>query len=81
MGLRLDYRCETCSYRSGMLSDAQTHANDTQHNIAVIGQMTPEMNTLKVSDALTPQLAAKVREQAILRLAKQRNLVTKGKVK
>lgn len=79
--LRMNYRCQVCGYYSSMLSSAQVHANETRHALDISGEMTPEEGTLKISDALSPSLAAKVREDTIMRLAKQRGVLVNPKVK
>ena len=75
--LRFDYRCQVCPFRTSMLSLAQEHSNDSRHAVDIRGEMTPEEGTLKLSDALSPPLQQKVREDTILRLAKQKGLVKK----
>lgn len=73
--IRLHYKCSVCTFSSSMMNDAQEHANIMRHALDISGEMTANAESLHLSDALSPSLAAKVREDAVMRLAKQKGLI------
>lgn len=73
--IRLTYKCQVCGFGSSVLNEAQEHANTKRHVVDISGEMTPSEESLHVSDAIAPHLAKQVRENAVMRLAKQRGLI------
>lgn len=79
--IRLHYKCSVCSFSSSMMNDAQEHANIMRHALDITGELTASAESIHLSDALSPSLAAKVREDTVMRLAKQRGLIPRTPAK
>lgn len=76
--ISLSYSCSKCEYSTGVLNDAQEHSNSTQHHIKVQGFLTPTTTPVADLDSLRQNAAVKrMRESAILRLARDKGLLGK----
>lgn len=75
MAITLSYSC-SCGFHSGILDDAQKHANWEGHYVDVSGCMTPTVETpLKLKGDITAQARAKAKDAAIMRAARDRGLL------
>ena len=75
MSIRLSYCCTKCRFGdTGILDDAQAHANATGHEVQIRGTLTA--NKLIISpEAIAAAAEKKLREAEILRQARDRGLL------
>lgn len=75
MAITMSYSC-SCGFHTGILDDAQKHANWEGHYLDIHGCLSPTVETpLKLKGDITAQARAKARDAAILRAARDRGLL------
>ena len=77
MAINLFYECTTCDFQSSSLEDAQRHADEREHTISIEGTLTARPNSTANILSIEQAAARKAREAAILRAARDRNLLPK----
>ena len=75
--ISLRYSC-ACGFATGVLNDAQDHANATEHHVQITGFMTANKAPVADLRALEERARTKARENEIMRRARDRGLLKKA---
>lgn len=72
--INLTYSC-SCGFNSGVLNDAQDHANRMFHRLSIQGTLTADPRSVKSKYDATESAKIKAREMEIMRRAKEKGLL------